>query len=74
MKKKIAAVLAGLALIAGGVMVGASPASAKECAYEKGAECTGWYPNVNTCKGIAYRGTFQQMRACEAWAGWGSHG
>ncbi|VXB61442.1 exported hypothetical protein [Curtobacterium sp. 8I-2] len=72
--KKIIVAIVGLVVISGGMFVGASPASAKECAYLNGAQCTGWYANADTCKGIAYYGSPAHIRACEAWAGFGSHG
>lgn len=81
--KKIALAIAGLALVGGGIVGAAAPASAavgggvtiqKLCEYEKNGQCVGWYPNTDTCRNIAHHGTKAQIAACLAWSGYGSRG
>jgi len=74
--------LATIGIALGGMLV-AAPASAataapitiqKECAYLNGSQCTGWYPNTDTCRNIAHHGTSYQIRTCLFWSGFGSRG
>ncbi len=78
LKKNLSACLAAVAA----VVICTSPVHAqvphvfpaKECEYENGPKCTGWYPNEYTCKNIANRPHEDwQMRACLAWIGYGQN-
>lgn len=80
--KKMTVALATIGIALGGMLV-AAPASAataapitiqKECAYLNGSQCTGWYPNTDTCRNIAHHGTSYQIRTCLFWSGFGSRG
>lgn len=80
MKKALSRIAFGASVLAAAALTVVSPAGAatvspaKICEYENGAQCTGWYPNSDTCRGIANYGTDYQIKACAYWKGVGTRG
>ena len=77
--KKITLLAFSLALTTSGAGPSAAATNVqpfKICEYENGSQCTGWYPNPDTCRDIFKKPgvTDYQLRACLAWSGHGSRG
>lgn len=75
MKKSLLSSALVAAMVSVSFFAVSAPASAKPCEYENGAQCSGWYPNANTCRDIYRTNAAQWKKAsCMAWAGFGSRG